>query len=230
MKEIPANFREHNDAALAKLDDEKIIEYIRSARKAGKKDAIEMATQVLAFKYQEKVLGYVRARMERFGSAIYEEVAEVALSDAVVASVRFRGEVLPEFGGLVFRIAFLRIQDYHRKKRIDTEPLTFIDKDGEVRTKEAPVPDKTEQIAELSVRVPVFKKCFAELNPVHQEVIRLVRYQGLSHKAVAEEINRQFSGDSDDPMTDQNVAKIDSRFGKSLKRALDDAEGTSDNG
>lgn len=226
----PANFRELNDAQLAQLDDERIVEYIRAARQAERGDAVEVATQVLAFKYEEKVLGYVRTRMERFGSAVYEEVAEVALSDTVVAAVGFRGETLPEFGGLVFRIAALRIADYHRKKRIDPLPLIFIDHDGEVKTREAPVDDRTDEIAELSLRVPVFKQCHEELNPVHREVVRLVRFEGLAHKEVADEINRQFPDTSDDPMTDQNVAQIDSRFTKCLKRGLDDAEGTADDG
>lgn len=224
----PANFRELNDAQLAKLDDEKIIEYIRRARAAKRDDAVKVAARVLAFKHQVAVQGYVGSRMRRFGSITYDEVAEVALQDAIVAAVNFRGETLPEFGGLVYRIAGLRIADYHRKKRLDTTPLVFLSADGEVVWRDIPAPDSTDAVIASAIYKPVFRSCYEALNDRHKRVVVLRRFDDLSHKEVAAEINRQLPEGATDLMTDQNVAKIDSRFDECLQKGLDEAEGEPD--
>jgi len=218
-------FRELNDAQLAKLDDDELIEQIRRAREAGRSDAAELAAKVLAFGYSERVANFVRIRLQSKGAVVYEEVAERSLHDALLAATEFRGEKLPEFGGLVFRIAHRRIADYLRRNRIDADPLFYVDRSGELREREKPVADRADEIAELEVKVAAFTSCLDDLNEVHRQVVHLVRFHGLRHAEVAERINGQFEGRLNDPMSEQNVSQIDSRFGKCLERALDEAEG-----
>ena len=148
-------------------------------------------------------------------------MAERSIHDAIFAASTFRGEKLPEFGGLVFTIAHRRIDDYHRKKKIEADPLFYIDKDGELRVREKAVPDRTDEVVEREHKGSAFRRCFERLNAVHKRVVYLVRFEGLAHKETAEKINGQPGERPDDPMTEQNVSKIDSRFGKCLDKELE---------
>ena len=58
----------------------------------------------------------------------------------------------------------------------------------------------------------------------HREVVIRVRFRRVSHKEAAEYVNRHFGDETDDPMTEQNVSQINSRFGKRLKELLREAE------
>ena len=125
------NFRERNDAELARLGDGELIAYIVDARRAGRIEAAVMAAQVLALRYEPRIRGYVATRLQSKGRAVSDDVAERTISDAIVSVANFEGESLPEFGGWIFQIAKFRIVDYHRKGRVDEAPLEFKSPDGE---------------------------------------------------------------------------------------------------
>ena len=73
-------------------------------------------------------------------------------------------------------------------------------------------------------RASIFNQAFSELNDAHKLVICLIRFYDLSHKEVAEQVNRHFKGQMDDPMTEQNVNQINSRFEKRLEELLQEAD------
>ena len=71
----------------------------------------------------------------------------------------------------------------------------------------------------------VFTQAFDELKQdSHKLVICLVRFYDLPHKEVAEKVNSQFGDQLTDPMTEQNVNQINSRFDKRLDELLREAE------
>ena len=69
-------------------------------------------------------------------------------------------------------------------------------------------------------RGSIFNQAFSELNEAHKLVIFLIRFYDPTHKQVAEQVNRHFKGQLDDPMTEQNVNQINSRFDKRLDELL----------
>ena len=214
------NFRERNDAELARLGDGELIAYIVDARRAGRIEAAVMAAQVLALRYEPRIRGYVTTRLQSKGRAVSDDVAERTISDAIVSVANFEGESLPEFGGWIFQIAKFRIVDYHRKGRVDQVPLEFKSPDGEWVQREIESGDPTEVID----RGDVISQALSELSDVHREVVIRVRFRRFSHKKAADDVNRQFADQMNDPMTEQNVSQINSRFGKRLKELLREAE------
>ena len=214
------NFRERNDAELAKVSDEELVRYIVEARGAGRIEAATIAAQVLALRYEPRIKAYVATRLQSKGPLVIEDVAERTLSDAIASVGRFQGATIPEFGGFIFRIAKLRIVDYHRKGRADETPLDVMTPDGEWQHPEIKTGDPTE----LVDRGDVINQALGELNERHREVVILVRFRRYSHREAAQEINRQFTDAKDDPMSEQNVSQINSRFGRRLDELLEQAD------
>jgi RNA polymerase sigma factor (sigma-70 family) len=214
------NFRELNDAELARLGDQELVAYIVDARKAGRTDAAVVAAQVLAFRYEDRIRAFVATRLESKGRAEADDVAERTMSDAIASVAGFEGESLPEFGGWIFRIAKNRIVDYHRKGRVDQVPLEWRTPDGEWAEREIETGDPTAVID----RGDLISQALSELSEVHREVVIRVRFRRFSHKEAAEDVNRHFPEEMNDPMTEQNVSQINSRFGKRLKELLREAE------
>ena len=70
----------------------------------------------------------------------------------------------------------------------------------------------------------IFNQAFSELNDAHKLVICLIRFYGLPHKKVAEQVNRHFGDQLNDPMTEQNVNQINSRFDRRLDELLVEAD------
>jgi RNA polymerase sigma factor (sigma-70 family) len=219
---VAANFRELNESELAKLSrdsEEELIAYVVEARRAGRDEAAIKAAQILAFRYQERIRGFVRVKIAGKGSGVADDVAETALSDAIVSMESFAGSTIGEFRSWVFTIARRRIADYLRKGRVETEPLE-VDWGEGARERELPGGNPIEAID----RGSVFNQAYSELNDAHKLVICLVRFYGLPHKKVAEQVNRHFGAQMNDPMTEQNVNKINSRFDKRLDQLLGEAE------
>jgi RNA polymerase sigma factor (sigma-70 family) len=214
------NFRERNDADLARLGDEELVAYIVDARRARRTDAAVTAAQVLAFRYERRIRGFVGSKLGSKGTLVTEEVAERTISDAIASVAGFGGASVPEFGGWIFRIARNRIVDYHRKGRVEEVPFEVKTPEGEWRERDIETGDPTEVLDSADV----INQALGELNDAHREVVILVRFRRLSHREAAAQINSQFSGELNDPMTEQNVSKINSRFGKRLDELLHEAE------
>jgi RNA polymerase sigma factor (sigma-70 family) len=214
------NFRERNDVDLARLGDEELVAYLVEARRAGRTEAAVTAAQVLALRYEPRIRGFVANRLGSKGAAVVDDVAERTLTDAIASAAGFGGESVKEFGAWIFRIARRRIVDYHRKGRVDEIPLEVETKEGETVERVIKTGDPTRVIDHASV----INQALGEQNDAHREATVLVRFRGYAHKEAADEVNRQFKGKLNDPMTEQNVSQINSRFGKRLDELLDEAE------
>lgn len=220
------NFRERNDAELGKLaseSEEKLIAYIVAARRAGRSDAAVQAARVLAFRYERRIRGFVLNRLGSKGRAVCDEVAEMALAGAIASVGGFEGSTAGEFRAFVFRIAGRRIADYHRKGRVEEEPLEVDWGEGE-QERGATAGQKEADPLRAVDDASVFNQAFGELNDSHKLVICLVRFYDLPHKKVAEQVNRHFGSQLNDPMSEQNVNKINSRFDKRLGELLAEAD------
>ncbi len=158
--------------------------------------------------------------MRERGSAVADEIAEKAIGDAIASVGGFAGASVGEFRAWVFTIARRRIYDYLRKGRVREEPLEIDWGEGETERKEMGAGDPIDAVD----RGSIFGQAFSELNDAHKLVICLVRFYDLPHKKVAEQVNRHFGDQLNDPMTEQNVNQINSRFDKRLDRLLDDAD------
>ena len=214
------NFRERNDAELAQLDDGELVAYMLEARRSGRSEAALLAAKMLAFRYEPRIRAFVRTRLGSKGEIVTDEVAGRTFSDAIASIANFEGESVPEFGGWIFRIAKNRIVDYHRKGRVDQSPLDIRTEDGEWRQRDIETGDPTEVLD----RADVINQALDELSERHRQVVIRVRFRGDSHQEAAEYVNRHFGDETDDPMTEQNVSQINSRFGKRLKELRREAE------
>jgi RNA polymerase sigma factor (sigma-70 family) len=217
------NLRELNDTELAELaqdSEERLLAYIVEARDAERIEAAVTAAQVLAYRYERQISGFVFNQLGSKGPLVVEEVAERTISDAIGSAAGFAGMTVPEFRGWIYRIARRRIADYHRKGRVDEIPLEVRTEAGETREREIRTGDPTEVID----RTSVINQALDELNEVHREVVIRVRFRRLSHKKTADEVNRHFGNILKDPMTEQNVNQINSRFGKRLDELLEEAD------
>ena len=161
----------------------------------------------------------MRTRIQDRGGAVADEIAETAISDAITSAESFAGSTIGEFRSWVFTIARRRIADYHRKGRVETEPLE-VDWGEGARERELSGGNPIEAIDKGSV----FNQAYSELNDAHKLVICLIRFYGLPHRKVAEQVNRHFGAQLNDPMTEQNVNQINSRFDKRLDQLLGEAE------
>jgi RNA polymerase sigma factor (sigma-70 family) len=218
-----ANFRELNDVELAELardSEERLIAYIAEARRVGRDDAAIRAAQILAFRYQERIRGFVLGQVRKRGAAVADEIAERAIGDAIASVESFAGSSIGEFRSWIFTIARRRIIDYLRRGRVREEPLEIDWGEGERERKEMGTADPLEAVD----RGSIFNQAFSELNHSHKLVICLVRFYDLPHRKVAEQVNRHFGDQLNDPMTEQNVNQINSRFDKRLDKLLGEAD------
>ncbi|MBA2448487.1 MAG: sigma-70 family RNA polymerase sigma factor [Chloroflexi bacterium] len=208
-----------NDAELYELSDDELIAYIVKARAAGRSSAAELGVRILAFKQERQVTGFMFNQLGSKGPEVVEQVAARTIADAIAAAASFEGESIEEFRGFLFRIAHRRRVDYLRKNRVDEVPLVN-EHDEDAREREfAGGGDPLEAVD----RASVFNQAFEELGKdSHKLVVLLTVFHDLPAKETAEQVNRQFAADSDDPMTEQNVNKINSRFRKRLDELLDD--------
>jgi DNA-directed RNA polymerase specialized sigma24 family protein len=221
------SFRELSEHELDQLSDEELVAYIVRARDSGHLDAAVTGAQLLVFRYEDAVRGFVFNRIGDLGDTVCDQVAGVALGDAAEAAAGFRGDTLGQFRGLVFKITRLRIVDHHRGRYqkdgtiVREEPLEP-DRGDDGPARELGGDDPTDERIERLHRGSVFKRVFSKLNRVHQMVILLVKFKDLPHREVADQVNRHFEGDLNDPMTEQNVNKINSRFDQEMDKLLDE--------
>ena len=213
------NFRERNDAEMAQMTDDELIAHIAAARAAGRDESAVMAVQILAYRHERAVLAFIQKELGSRGPQAVEEVVERTIVDAIHSAASFEGVVIEEFRGWLFRIARRRRADYLRKKRVKEVPMTRGGEDGEER--EFGEGDPLDAVD----RASVFKQALSELQKdSHKLVVFLHFFHDLPAKEITDQVNRHFAGSSDDPMTDQNVKQINSRFRKRLDELLDEAD------
>ena len=206
-----ASLRPLSDTELARLGDDELVAYALRARASGDGDAADLALQIFAFGLEDALRAFVRSRLDSHGDAAIEEVAERALEDAIRSIRGLRGETAPEARAFVFKIARLRIADFHRRGRVRTAPL---DAGAEAGGSDAAAID-TGLLLEGTL---------AELRPDHKLVVEHFVLSGYSARETAELVRRRLDGRADDSMSEQNVHQIASRFRRDLRARLEEAE------
>jgi RNA polymerase sigma factor (sigma-70 family) len=213
------NFRERNDAEMARMTDDELIAHIAAARAKDQDDQAVMAVQILAYRHERAVLAFIQKELGSKGPQVVEEVAERTIADAIRSAASFEGVVIEEFRGWLFQVARRRRVDYLRKRRVEEVPLARGGEDGEER--EFGEGDPLDAVD----RASIFNQAIAELQKdSHKLVVYLSTFHDLPARETVEQVNRHFEGGSDDPMTEQNVNKINSRFRKRLDELLDEAD------
>jgi RNA polymerase sigma factor (sigma-70 family) len=219
-KEDPASFDELNDAELARLSDEQLIAYIVKARAAGRPEAAVTAVQILAYRHEKRITGFIYNQLGSKGADVVDEVAARTIAGAIGSAASFEGGTIKEFRAWVFTIARRRRIDYLRKKRVDEVPLV-IDYGDEAEEREFGAGNPLDAVDDASV----FNQALSELaKDSHKLVVYLGAIHDLPHKQIADQVNRQFGKDLDDPMTENNATQILSRFKKRLDELLDEAD------
>ena len=214
------NFRQFNDDELGGLPDEELIAYVTRARKAGQLDAAVTAVQVLAYSYEDRVRGFIYNQLGSKGARVVDEVAERTIADAIASAASFQGDDIKQFRAWVFQIARRRRVDYLRKRRVDEVPMAF-ERGEDSDEREFGEGDPIDAID----RGSIFNQALSELNKdEHKFIVLLDAFRDLPHKQIAEHVNRHFGDRLDDPMSEQNVNKILSRFHKRLDKLLDEAD------
>ncbi|HVX32924.1 MAG TPA: RNA polymerase sigma factor [Solirubrobacterales bacterium] len=211
-----AAYRPIDEASLARLDDSGLIEQALAARAAGDLEQAELALKIFAFGLEAPLRTFVRGRMGSHGDAVVEEITERALEDAIRSIARLRGETAEEGRAFVFKIARLRIADFLRKGRVDTDSIDGdgagpLDRQGELSVGD---------IADAIDTKLVFDQALEGLRPDHREAVELFLVSGYSARETAEMVGSRFDGSGDDSMSEQNVNQIVSRFRKDLRARL----------
>jgi RNA polymerase sigma factor (sigma-70 family) len=211
-------FRRLDETALAALDEAGLIEYVLAAREAGDRDAEGLGLQIFAFGMQDRILAFVRNKLGSKGDLVIEEVAERAIEDAIRSIEKLRGSTVGEARAFVFKIARLRIVDHHRRARIDTQPLEAQPGDEPYPGVADPRHDDEAAAVELAILV---REALAELREDHRLVVELSIFRRCSAEETADQVNRRVGGQGNDPMSEQNVHQIVSRFRKDLRGRIE---------
>ena len=185
----PANFRELNDAELYELSDDELVAYIVRARAAGRTRAAEVGVQILAYKHERQVTGFVFNQLGSKGAEVVDQVAARTIADAIAAAASFEGETIEEFRGFLFRIARRRRVDYLRKNRVDEVPLVN-ERDEDAREREFSEGDPLEAVD----RASVFNQAFRELQRDDHKLVVLLtirpRARGQPRLRILEPLNQ----------------------------------------
>jgi RNA polymerase sigma factor (sigma-70 family) len=213
-----SSFRRLDDLELSRLGDDELVEHALAAREAGDEEAAVAALRVFAFGMQDALLGFVRSRLDSHGDTVIEEVAERALEDTVRSIHTLRGRTAQEARAFAFKIARMRIADYHRSGRV--RPASLDQLLGEEPGGAAGEPGVGDEADAIDTAI-VLEQALGGLRPDHRAVVELFVLSGYSARETAEIVRSRFDGHSDDSMSEQNVHQIGSRFRKDLRSRLE---------
>jgi RNA polymerase sigma factor (sigma-70 family) len=201
-------FRELPAHRLAGLPDERLIQYLRDAREAGRHDAMRPAVAVLVHGYWDVLVN--RARLKLRTEADAEEVAAEAVASAIASA--FDGRSVGEFRSWLHTILSRRIADWWeaREQRLEKTALPSEHLgDEEVWGREPSVEFEGDALhARDSVRLAL-----EELSAEHREVVRLYV---LGPNDAAGAASLAGAG-----MTEANVHQIASRFQRRVRELLE---------
>jgi RNA polymerase sigma factor (sigma-70 family) len=204
-----AGFHELPEGQLATLSDDRLIDYMRRARDAGRHDAMTPAIGVLVYGYWANLVGRARLKLP---AADAEEVAGEAVASAIASA--FDGKSIGEFRAWLHTILARRIADYleARKRRPRTTPLPS-EHQGEQNVWGA------EPAAEFEGEALFAHNCLSRAyeeidEPRHRRVVELYV---LGPHAAAETAELVGGG-----MTEANVHQIASRFQRRFRTLLEE--------
>lgn len=200
-------FKGRPDQELQQLDDDELVAYGRAARDAGDMAAARRALAFLVYGYEADVQRRVALRVPRHA---VDEVTRDALIRAVAAA--FDGRSIGQFRSWMNTIIERTAADYFRTagRRPKETPLAG-EGDDDVVWGAVPRVDGEARAVEFRLLVD---DLLESLNEAHRRVIDLHVFDGYSAREVCDRI---------DGMSEDNVAKIASRFRARLRERLEEA-------
>jgi RNA polymerase sigma factor (sigma-70 family) len=210
-----AEFRELPEHQLETLSDEQLIGYLRSARAAGRHDAMKPAVAVLVFGYWDNLVN--RARLKLRTDADAEEVAAEAVASAIASA--FDGGSVGEFRSWLHTILSRRIADWweaRSRKVPETRLPSEHEGDEDEWGREPGVPFEGDSLFAREC----IRRAYEELeNERHRQAVDL--YVFGPHSAA------EAAGLVGDRMSEANVHQIASRFQRRVKELLEEGSDTS---
>lgn len=203
---------------LAALDDGALIAHALAARDAGDEEQRLLALRIFAFGMEDRVRALVRSKLGSHGDAAIEEVAERALEQAIAGIENLRGATEEEARGFVFKIAQMRIVDFHRSGRGAVAVGAGGEGGGEGGGPELGRAEPETGAVEASI---VVEEALAKLRPDHRAVVEHCVLRGHSARETAAYVASRIQGPGDDSISEQNVHQICSRFRKDLRSRLE---------
>jgi RNA polymerase sigma factor (sigma-70 family) len=202
-----AGFQELPEQHLTTLSDEQLIDYMRRAREAGRREAIKLAVGILAFGYWDTLVSRARLKLPSLADA--EEVAGETLASAIASA--YDGQSVGEFRSWLHTILNRRIADYleSRKRKPRTTPLpTDHEREEDVWGAEPAVEFEGDALFARDC----LDRAYGEIEDErHRRVIDLYVF-GPHAAAEAAELGNE--------MTEANVHQIASRFQRRFKELL----------
>jgi RNA polymerase sigma factor (sigma-70 family) len=184
-----------DEAALQRLDDDALIEYMRQARAGGHPSAA-LGLAILVYGHWQNVERRVRMKIP---PAHVEDLTGDVIADAIASA--FEGRSVGEFVSWLNTITQRAIADFYRRgpgrmKPADVSP---------------PEPAAPSDAGAVAVRDAI-ERVMATLRPDHQRVVDLVVFEDRSAADAARAL---------DGMTEANIHQIVSRFRRALRAELE---------
>jgi RNA polymerase sigma factor (sigma-70 family) len=200
------DFQELPEHQLRSRSDGQLIAYLRSARQAGRLDAMKPAIGLLVYGYWDSLVN--RARL-KLSYADAEDVAAEAAASAIASA--FDGRSVGEFRSWLHTILARRIADYHeaRRRRAGSTALPSEHQgDEEVWGRDPATPFEGEALPALEC----LARAYEELeHDRHKLVIDRYVFGPQSAGEVADLV---------DGMSEANVHQIGSRFQRRVRELL----------
>jgi DNA-directed RNA polymerase specialized sigma24 family protein len=205
-----ADFEELPEHQLQLLSDDDLVAYIRTARQAGRHDAMKPAIGVLAFGYWDNLVNRARLKLPE---PEVEQVAGEALESAIASA--FDGSSVGEFRSWLHTILSRRIADYWQKRErtLPTEKLVSEHQGAEEVWGEEPAVGFEGDALHAHECVTA---ALLELPEAHRQVVRFYVFGPHSAASVVDLVG--------DGMTEANVHQISSRYQRRVKELLDEGE------
>jgi hypothetical protein len=210
-----SDFEPLDEAALARLSDEELIEYVIDARAAGYLEDAKLAVGIVTWRQEPLVRSLVAAKVPR-------ECCDDVVSEAFLSFVdsAFQGKVIRSAKAFMVTIAKRRIADFHRhrERHPDQVPLPSEHPgDEEVWGREISVEDETGAVA---IRDAV-ERVLATRSEAHRRVIMLygpeqIGADNLHGAEVVERVRK----DHGEEVSVANVQQIWRRFKVDLENEL----------
>lgn len=196
------SFHERREHELAELSDDDLIDYIRTARGAGRADSMRLALGILVFAYLEIVSRRVALKV---AGGDVDDVAQDALASALTSA--FNGESVGEFRSWLHTITDRRVADHWRRmqRRPVTQPLPTGGEDG---WGEEPAAEFEGVTVDLERAIA---HGFAALGETHRAIVEGYVFGDRPASEVAAEHGT----------SEQNVHQVGSRFRRRVREALE---------
>jgi RNA polymerase sigma factor (sigma-70 family) len=208
---------ELGEAELRRLDEAELIEHALAARAAGRWSEARDALRIFALGMGDAVRAFVRNRLGSQGESVADEVAERALEDAIRSIATLRGQTAGEARAFVFKIARLRVVDFHRSHRLELTPL------GNVGDAEAAAGAagrlRVESEADAVHALLLLEQAMEGLRGDHRDVVAMFVLLGYTARETAEHLSARAEGPVK-RISEQNVHQIGSRFRRDFRRRL----------